>query len=530
MTAGRVLDGLLVRLRSEDPEAVKRAIADLRGLRAPETFERLRHLAFESAEIEAGRAALMALACMGDGRGEEVCMIALRRAGPGRATYAAILGHGLSLKTEEALIAALGDADPEVRLQAAASLSLRGRTSWAARVKGDDGDLKRLSTSASPSLTLALIRALEQASVEAARLLNVKGDERAREGLEAALASPDAALREAAATALGPCGDKRSRAPLKALLGDPVGPVRAAAAGALAHHRRGHWALLIQGDEEDWRRLGESGKPRARHVLLRAAKRGEVSAIAALGALDLEEARGDLRALLRRSAHPVIQAAAAAAMAGWGEVDGVVVLEAAGCVEALSYLTVEEPLAEEAVQALSRIGGPVAAETGRVLLYGEARDRTRALIDEREALFFSPQRRRQIADALRPLRRQRRRGAALLAALGDTDGLLEALVDRDNVLRAVICDALAELGEQSWLPVIRANNGDLRRLAGCDAPERLRLLVVARDQGADLPAEARALLAEAQAGAFSLEAEGASGAISEVTPGSTGTISLDPSE
>ena len=530
MSAGRMLDELVGALRVGDRAARERAVETLRGLRSPEVLARLRPLAFDAEESEVDRAALLALVYMGDGRAAAACGIALAGQGPERERCAEALGFAVGAETEAALVAALGDRVPAVRVQAAESLARLGQPSWRLRVRGDEGDLRRLVDGDPSALIEPLLRALSQGSAEAAELLDGSGEARARVPLEVALASSDDALRAAAAMALSSCGDRRSKGPLAALFGDPVGAVRAAAAHAYALHGSARWAMWLHGDDGDWERLGESGDERARRPLLQAAERGEVDAIPALGVLRLEMSGGDFHALLFRGDHPAIQAVAAGVLASLGHGEGAQVLEGAGAVDALSYLTVDELLGDEAVAALGRLGGPKAHETGRVLLFGESRADVRALIDEREALFFAPARRRAIAEALAEARSTRSRGLTLLMMLADADGLLDALVDRDEGIRGQASAALSSLGQPEWGAVIRGDRGDLRRLAESELPERLRLLVVAREQGAELPAAARALLQEAQVGAFSLGGGAGVGDVSVAESRADGGISLGDGE
>jgi len=536
MSAGRVLDELLVALRSPDASARRDAALTLRSLRSPKTLNRLRALAYESSEIGPGRAALLALAHMGEPRAIGVCVEVLGRTGPGRAPYVEALGYAEGWRTELVLLSTLGDLEPEVRVQAARSLALRGRPSWQTRVTGDDGDLRRVASSGALELTLPLLRAMSQGSVAAIPLLGVSGDGRAREPLEAALSSEDAEVRAAAAAALEGRGDYRSIGPLEGLLGDAEPAGRAAAAHTLGKLGRSRWVLWVKGDAGDWERLGESGEPKAARPLTQAAKRGEVDAIRALAALGGDEALPResveaiclaLRALMKRSRHPEVQAAAASTLAVLGQISVAWVLEATGAVQALALLVEDALLSEDAMTALGRLGGAAARDAARAALYGRSRARARALLDEQETLFFAPLRRREIAAALTVSRRPRRRALELLATLEDAEGLLDALVDRDASIRGQACAALVTLGRAELRVLIRGNNGDLRRLTASELPERLRLLVAARDQGADLPAEARALLQEAQAGAFSLGGSAGAGELSLSRVWEGGTLSLE---
>jgi len=496
-------------------------------------------------EPELATAAGTALIHLGDQAAVVDAARLLERAGvPGRERAARALGHSRHARAREPLLSALGDTDPAVRRAAALGLERHGWRQWASWVRGEDGDWARIRDSGHHEAVKPLLRALSEGVPGAVAMLGAAGDDLAVPPLAERLDGADAAGIQEAADALGLIGGEVAVRALVSALGSDAAATRLAAAAALdaspAGERTGDggsWRALVHGDGNDVRRLARA-IPASLPALTRALASPDVaSRLAATRALSEAPDRPDVRDRLLRALgdrEPGVQAAAAAALFAPG-VDGVARLEAAGGADALACLLLETSVAgtdafTAAVVALRRLGGDAAAQAGRGMLYGRDRTRTNALLDEQEALFFAPMRRRTISRAVEALRSARLDGLGLLVSAGAWGSLLDALVDRDPAVRRAAAIGLQELGQPRWAALVQGNGGDLRRLAESKEPERLRLLVLARKLNAELPAAARALLQEAQAGAFSLEVSAGVGDLSLSHVREGGSLSLKEDE
>ncbi len=192
----------------------------------------------------------------------------------------------------------------------------------------DDGretDFQRLGESGDPRAVKPLIRALGDGDYfvgpSAAKALGQLGDPRAIDSL-IPQQRPDERVntRRSAAEALGELGDPRALDPLIRALGDGDSEVRCSAAEALGKLGQRVWRDWVKGDEEDFRRLGESGDPRAVEPLIRALSDGEYdvrrSAAEALGQLGDERA---VEPLIARLPEGNVGASAAKALGRLGD-------------------------------------------------------------------------------------------------------------------------------------------------------------------------------------------------------------------
>jgi len=376
----------------------------------------------------------------------------------------------------------------------------------------------------STALSMVTPEALQQALSHALR-------EQPPEVRAQAMAAPtpeNTALTCAVAAALGALGSPGAIPALMVLLGDPDGPVRAAAAKGLGAMGQSRWPMRVWGDDEDWDRLGKSRDERSLAPLMLAAKQGVLGAIYTLGEYEIQEAKGLLRGLLSMD-DAEVRRAAALALVALKSTEAVAVLEEKQAFAALALLADDITLGEEAVGALAEAGAPQAREAALRALYGHLRRRTCEAMDELEALFFAPRRRLTLGATLGRLQAPRMAAIECLWDLGESELLLDALVDRDATIRARASRVLAVMGHPHWEALITGRSGDLRRLAASQRPERLRLLVLARKLNAELPTEARALLVSRQSGAISLDSRASAGGIS-LSDAEAGALSLDPDE
>jgi HEAT repeat protein len=137
----------------------------------------------------------------------------------------------------------------------------------------------------------------------AAAALGKMGDKRAVEPLSEALKDVDAGVRRAAADALGELNEPYSEEPLIGALIDHDGNVRLAAAEALEKFEHPDWKRIIQGNEEDFTRIGESENPKAFELLVQALDGGdknvEIAAAKALGMRKDRRAAGPMIKMLK---------------------------------------------------------------------------------------------------------------------------------------------------------------------------------------------------------------------------------------
>jgi hypothetical protein len=173
-----------------------------------------------------------------------------------RLAAAAMLGKLGDGRAAGPLIRALGDNDSDVRCVAAEALGKLGEPLWQNLVKGDTGDWQRLGDC---------------------------GDKRAVEPLIKALGDDDGRVSRAAAEALGRLGDQAAKPSLMPLLAHSWPNVRIAASMALQQLGDSTWRSLINGDLEDFVRLGGTGQSYLVEPLasrLKASKRVERQAAA----------------------------------------------------------------------------------------------------------------------------------------------------------------------------------------------------------------------------------------------------------
>lgn len=104
----------------------------------------------------------------------------------------------------------------------------------------------------------------------AAKALGRLGDTRSTRTLLGVLGDSDARVRAAAAQALGWLGDRTAANGLIEALGDPESEVRRSAAQALNELGLTKWQDWVNGDDEDFSRLGSSHETQAARPLLKA--------------------------------------------------------------------------------------------------------------------------------------------------------------------------------------------------------------------------------------------------------------------
>jgi HEAT repeat protein len=208
------------------------------------------------------------------------------REGSLRWRAAEALGRLGDRRAVDALIAALDDQDDTVRSRAAEALGALGdaralepllkalvKTGWdedsfryeAARALGRLGDERAVA-----ALITALTDRHKPVQFASAVALGKLGDARALEPLTKTLAGENWGDLREAAEALGTLGDSRATGPLTKALGSSEPEVRKAAAVSLAKLGQSQWAQWVRGEDGDWRRLGESGEPRALEPLVEA--------------------------------------------------------------------------------------------------------------------------------------------------------------------------------------------------------------------------------------------------------------------
>ncbi|WP_172613466.1 MULTISPECIES: HEAT repeat domain-containing protein [unclassified Neomoorella] len=224
---GKIAKGLRRELCRLDARALAGLLAGLWPRLEEATREQLAALAEEEGFIEAW------LRDLEQGKAGE------------KARAATILGEMGVKRALGSLLAALGDRDEGVQMAATAALiRLRDRRCleplltalaeprrWPpARVAEV---LLALGTDSIPPLLDLLERGPEDVSIRVINILGCFKDERVLPALEHCLKDESAAVRRAAAMALGETGCSQGAGSLKKALADPVGEVRAAAARAL---------------------------------------------------------------------------------------------------------------------------------------------------------------------------------------------------------------------------------------------------------------------------------------------------------
>ncbi len=214
-----------------------------------------------------------ALAQLGDARAVEPLISLLadpnKDVGGNAAGALAQLGDARAV---EPLIALLGHADGRVRTSAAKALGQLGEGRWRGAVRGDNDDFRRLGALGDARAAEPLIALLSGgwsvAQGEAVRALGKLGDQRAVEPLIALLSGGPSVGQYEVAQALGKLGDQRAVEPLIGMLGHRDRWVRKSAAQALTQLGEPGWSAAVQGDDDDFTRLGRSGDVRAIRPLL----------------------------------------------------------------------------------------------------------------------------------------------------------------------------------------------------------------------------------------------------------------------
>ncbi|MDP8257604.1 MAG: HEAT repeat domain-containing protein, partial [Candidatus Alcyoniella australis] len=243
--------------------------------------------------------AAWALGALGDARAVEPLVRALGdEKSYTRKAAAKALGELSDTRAVDPLILALTDKDADVRQCAAKALALLGHPEWAQWVKGEDDDFLRLGRSGKSEVVEPLIGALghwdSDVRSSAAWALGALGDARAVEPLVRALGGKCDG-RGAAAKALGELSDTRAVDPLIRALTDKDADVRQCAAKALALLGHPEWARWVKGENDDFLRLGRSGKSEVVEPLIRVLRERDAElrehAVEVLGKL------GDTRAV-----------------------------------------------------------------------------------------------------------------------------------------------------------------------------------------------------------------------------------------
>lgn len=385
------LPALIARLDDEHPEVRLAAVEALRRLGSPAAVEPLiRSLADPEGPVR--HKAAQALADLGepdwqrlvqgyaedflnlgqsdDERALDVLVRALsRQRGAGRAHAAKALGTLRDPRAVAPLIDALDQDDAEARRAATKALCQMGEV---AREPLMSRFLDRDGTSPEVRAELALA-------------LGHLGGSGPLEPLLRALGEPSPVLRSCAASALGRLGRAEALEPLVELLADPEGEVRRCAAQALYELGDKGWRNWIEGDDEDWLRLGHARDRRALGVLRAVLKRGLDPAgrrkiAEALGRHGGEGALEPLTTLLD-DGDPEVRARAAESL---GQLDHPQAPDRA--VAAAADLAPEVRLA--AARALKKLGEPRWTE----LIRGDDEDFTRMSRDP-DARLIEPLRR-----------------------------------------------------------------------------------------------------------------------------------------
>jgi len=295
-----------------------------------------------------------------------------------------------------------------------------------------------------------------------------------------------------AATALGELGDERAVERLVKALGDDGGEVRRAAAEALARLGQPVWQGLIQGDSEDFGRLGESGEPRAYEPLIKALGDGDRpvqrAACEGLGKL------GDARAV-----EALIEALATFGAFGEGvrraAAEALGKLADARALEPLIHALgdPDDDVRRAAAEGLGRLGDARAVEP---LIKALADDDWRVPGAAAEALgrLADP---RAVVPLIQALGHGSGRAAEALGRLGDARAvvpLIKALGDGDRHIRRAASEALARLGQPVWQGLIQGDSKDFGRLGESGDPRAFKPLIKALG---DSDEDVRCLAAEA---------------------------------
>jgi HEAT repeat protein len=156
-----------------------------------------------------------------------------------RNTVIAALGKiGDAKSSVPELINFLADPDASIRKNAAHALEELGKPGWAGLVHGDNEDFKRMGETKDHFFLQPLISILTGHKC------------------------PEAAK------GLGEMGSPEAIAPLRRSLLDHSDPLRKAAVEALSKLGEPYWKDYVRGDEEDFYRLCQSGKPEAIELLI----------------------------------------------------------------------------------------------------------------------------------------------------------------------------------------------------------------------------------------------------------------------
>lgn len=219
------------------------------------------------------------------------------------------LGNMGDARAVSRLLVYLSSGEPAFRLAAAKALSKLGENKWQSIIRGDDSDYERLVRSGdgriirlltpelAPSSAMfkplvtrnklvrqALINSRDESVVQVFRTILKDPRYRGKQFVIDSLGDfqdkgsvPDLITclhsnwkeeRKSAAIALGKIGDPLAIEPLKERLADVYGEVRTTAAEALDKLGEPRWKNLVQGDSDDFEKLGESGIQMIMHLLI----------------------------------------------------------------------------------------------------------------------------------------------------------------------------------------------------------------------------------------------------------------------
>jgi HEAT repeat protein len=408
----------------------------------------------------------------------------------------------------------------------------------------DDGCLRHEAAKAlvtlGPCTVEPLIQALADGKSEvravAAWALGKLSDIRAVEPLVGGLGGWDSDVHRTAAEALGNLGDRRAVEPLIKVLGDGKRHVRQAAAEALDKLGEPKWKEIIQGDKEDWARLGACGDSRAVEPLIRV-----LGDRLSMHGDDHRAAKDALVALGQCAVGPLIKAlsvAGSGVFAAVAEVLGklgdtsaveplITVLNARdsggrlAAAEALGKLgdkRAVEPLIntlhpgdQATFEALAKLGDVRAIKPLIIAMgFPDAR------IHDAAARALASFGRCAVEPLIEALRNEHKldhsAAAEALGELGDiraVEPLITVLSDLYSGSRLAAAEALGKLGdsravepliralgdcrrtaaealykldERKWQDIIKGDNDDWSRLASCDDPRAVEPLIEALDK------------------------------------------------
>lgn len=187
-----------------------------------------------------------------------------------------------------------------IRKMAADALAAKGDLKWQQWFQGDQDDFIRFIGSDEPNKLDLIAQALSyrydnSTRIEAAQAAGkLDGSWAVEHLIELLLDDSSETIRQNVAGVLGQLSAKDLNQSNQSLLldslvitlGDPKEKVRLAAVEALNSLGENRWQKCIQGNDEDFQRIGSSGEPQAVSILTRAFDQGVVAAGRALAVID----------------------------------------------------------------------------------------------------------------------------------------------------------------------------------------------------------------------------------------------------